>query len=260
LAFDRTLVQIRERTYLDILDLALVVLRRRPLTLGLAAVAGCAPWMALNAWIVEQFPDFPGVLYLFLLALEAPWATAPLTVVLGGLMFGDRPAIPRILRVLTGSLLPMLFFQGFLRGLLLTITMLAWLIPTRMAFLNQVVFLERGRWRAMFTRAGDLCGDRGGEFFLRAIAEFLFGLLFVFCFWWAASAATDLLFSGWSWEEMETPGLHDWRTQLGIWIAISFFAVARFLAYIDQRIRLEGWEVELRLRQVGAALEDGERW
>ena len=32
---------------------------------------------------------------------------------------------------------------------------------------------------------------------------------------------------------------------------VAFFAVARFLAYIDQRIRLEGWEVELRLRAVG---------
>ena len=48
--------------------------------------------------------------------------------------------------------------------------------------------------------------------------------------------------------------------QVGTWIAIAFFGVVRFLTYIDQRIRLEGWEVELRLRAAGAALEDPERW
>jgi hypothetical protein len=42
---------------------------------------------------------------------------------------------------------------------------------------------------------------------------------------------------------------------------VAFFAVVRFLTYIDRRIRLEGWEVELRLRALGAAMmEDAERW
>jgi hypothetical protein len=260
LAFDRTLVQIRERSFLDILDLALVVLRRRPLVLGLAALAGCAPWVAFNAWLLETYPDTPGILFLFLLALEAPWATAPLTIVLGGVMFGERPSVARVGRVLASCLLPMLFFQGFLRAVLLTITVLSWLIPTRMAFLNEVLLLERGRWREVFSRAGDLCGDRGGDLFVRALVQLFFGSLFVLCFWFALMTATDLLFSGWSWEEFEAPGLYEWQTQLGIWIAIAFFGIVRFLAYIDQRIRLEGWEVELHLRQVGAALEDGERW
>jgi hypothetical protein len=48
MANDRTLVQIRERSYLDLLDLALLVVRHRPRTLGLAAAAGIAPFAALN--------------------------------------------------------------------------------------------------------------------------------------------------------------------------------------------------------------------
>ena len=48
MANDRTLVQIRERSYLDLLDLALLVVRQRPRALGLAAAAGIAPFAAVN--------------------------------------------------------------------------------------------------------------------------------------------------------------------------------------------------------------------
>jgi len=41
-----------------------------------------------------------------------------------------------------------------------------------------------------------------------------------------------------------------------VWIAIAFFGVFRFLSYIDRRIRLEGWELELRLKAVGRASEE----
>ncbi len=88
---ERTLVQVRERSFLDLLDLSLVVVRRKPWPIGLAALAGCAPFAALNAWLARD-GDFPAIFYVLLLALEIPWATAPLTVMLGGLMFGDRPS------------------------------------------------------------------------------------------------------------------------------------------------------------------------
>ena len=86
----RTLVQIRERTFLDILDLAMVVVRERPVTIGMAALAGVAPFAALNAWLVSSADMEVGWL-IPLLLMEVPWATAPLTMVLGGIMFGERP-------------------------------------------------------------------------------------------------------------------------------------------------------------------------
>ena len=39
-----TLIQIRERSYLDLLDLALLVVRHRPRTSALAAVIGIVPF------------------------------------------------------------------------------------------------------------------------------------------------------------------------------------------------------------------------
>ena len=61
------------------------------------ALAGIAPFAALNAWLFGSIPDlgatlFPRTLWI----LEAPFATAPLTVVLGGLMFGQRPTAAKV--------------------------------------------------------------------------------------------------------------------------------------------------------------------
>ena len=49
---DQTLVVIRERSYLDLLDLALVVVRRRPLVLAAWLALGAAPWVALDVWLL----------------------------------------------------------------------------------------------------------------------------------------------------------------------------------------------------------------
>ena len=42
---------------------------------------------------------------------------------------------------------------------------------------------------------------------------------------------------------------------LALWLVLGFFAVVRFLGYLDLRIRREGWEVELMMRAEGARLE-----
>ena len=39
-----------------------------------------------------------------------------------------------------------------------------------------------------------------------------------------------------------------------IWLSLGYFAVVRFLSYLDLRIRTEGWEVELIMRAEGARL------
>src|SRR5271166_5774768 len=96
MANDRTLVQIRERSYLDLLDLALLVVRLRPRTLGLAAAAGIAPFAALNYWVLSN-PETPLAIWPALLFLESPWATVPLTLVLGGVMFDQPPRAGTIL-------------------------------------------------------------------------------------------------------------------------------------------------------------------
>jgi hypothetical protein len=256
----RTLVQIRERSYLEVLDLALVVIRHRPVTIGLAALAGAAPFVALNDWLMSD-PDFPFGAFLLLLALEAPWATAPLTIVLGGLMFGERPPVGRVLKTLWRALPSMVLFQGLVRAVLLGTIFLFPLVPSRLSFLNEVILLERGRWWSAIRRSASLSGLRGGELFGQWLAQLFFGTIFVLCFWEGTGVALSALTTDkMTWETPSWADALGPRFQLGVWLAVVFFGVARFLNYIDQRIRMEGWEVELHLRAVGNALEEAGRW
>ena len=50
--FDNTRIAIRERSYFDLLDLALLVIRRHALPLLIATAIGAAPMMLLNAWLL----------------------------------------------------------------------------------------------------------------------------------------------------------------------------------------------------------------
>jgi hypothetical protein len=259
LAHDQTLVQVRERTFLDVLDLAMEVVRRRPLTLGLAALVGAAPFAALNAMLMAM-PQFPAGALIYLLVMEAPWATAPLTIVLGGLMFGERPSAWRVFRTLARSFFPMLIFQLVVRGVFVVTTILILLVPTQMSFLNEVILLERGRWYSGFRRCSKLTEGRRGEFLGQWLAQVAFGAAFVLAFWAGTGALWSMLFtSDPTWQPVlsELVGV---RFHLALWLAIEFFAVARFFSYIDQRIRLEGWEVRLRVSAAGRVLEDEARW
>jgi hypothetical protein len=260
MAFERTLVRVRERSFLEVLDLALVVVRDRPIVLGLAALAGIAPWAALNAWLTSD-PEFPLPLFVLLVFLEVPWATAPLTLVLGELMFGRRPTAGRVLGRLMRALPVLFVYQFVLRNLLIWTVVFFPLIPSRLVFLSEVILLERDRWWRALRRSAQLCARRGGDLFAQWLAVLFFGAAFVGCFWVGTGAVLRALTtSELTWDQPGWGDFYGLRFQLGLWLAIAFFAVARFLTYIDHRIRKEGWEIELRLGDVGRALEEAQAW
>jgi hypothetical protein len=255
LAIERTLVQIRERQLFDLLDLSLVVVRNKPLTLGLAALLGIAPFAGFNVWLFGYFTEPEPTLPLFIWMLEAPFATAPLTVVLGGLMFGHRPRFLKVLGSVLQATFPLILVHGFLRFVLFF-----W-IPTRLAFANEVILLERGKWSKILGRGADLSSGRAGELMALGVLQLLLTYVFAGLFSQGVSRIGQILMAEHlTWSVQGEPTFAGWRFQLPIWIVVAFFAVARFMAYIDQRIRLEGWEVELRLREVGEAMEEARRW
>jgi hypothetical protein len=252
---ERTLVQIRERSAVDLLDLALVVVRRQPRTLGLAALAGIAPFAAFNAWLFELSPDLPLIVPMAIWMLEAPFATAPLTLVLGGLMFGQRPSAGKVLSSLVRATFPLIVVQGLLR-----VVFFMWL-SSRLAFANEVFLLERGKWWKIFGRGGDLASGRSGELFLLGLFQIILTYLFATLFFIGVSAIGQLMVAEQvTWDVPEGSLYAGWMFQTPVWLATAFFAVVRFLTYIDQRIRLEGWEVELRLRAIGEAMQEARRW
>jgi hypothetical protein len=263
LAYDRTLVRIRERSLLELLDLALVVLRARPVTLVKAALFGIVPFAVFNYAMFGR-PYQPGRDQgpgLLLNLLEAPLATAPLTIALGALMFGQKPTAWKTIKTLVRSLPSLLIYQVILRNILLFTILFSPLLPFRLAFLNEVILLERGRWWKVVRRSSDLCGGRGGELFIMTMLEVVYGFVFVMLFAVGAlSIYRVLVGEDPTWEIPEGAELDGARYQVATWMVICLFSIARFLVYIDQRIRLEGWEVELRLRSVARSLEESDRW
>jgi hypothetical protein len=256
LIYDRILIQVRERSFLDLLDLTLLVIRERPLTLSLTALAGVAPFAALNVWLLSN-PVFPRSLWVLLLLMETPWVTAPLTLVLGDLMFGSRPAFGRYVKRLVVSLPALVFTQVFVRAVLL-VTIVGYAIVTwRFAFLDEVVLLERVRGLRSLARSGILSRGFEGNLFLRWMAQVVLGTTFALCFWMGTeSISSTFLGNELTWYR---PGLSDLSGllfQVAVWIAIAFFGVFRFLSYIDRRTRLEGWELELRLKDAGRGMEE----
>ena len=118
---DRLQIAVRPRGVLECLDLALVVCGRRPLGVAVAAAIGVLPMILLNRAVFTGAPeDDESVLALAVaLALEMPWATAPLTLFLGQAVFSERftaTSWRECLRAFAGAIWPLLLFQGFFRG------------------------------------------------------------------------------------------------------------------------------------------------
>jgi hypothetical protein len=256
---DRPLVQIRVRGMLEQFDLALAVIRRRPLALGATALAGIAPFAALNAALLPLAGPSRLPLWPLLIVLEAQLATAPLTVVLGGLMFGERPGVRRVLADLGRSFVPLVLFAGLLRGLAFVSVLLLPVVADRLLFLDEVILLEGARPGEVWRRAGALGEGLGGQALARMIGQVMLALLLMVAAWWGASKAAEMLLDRMTFS-MPVGPVAELAPQVAAWGAAAFFGVARFLGYIDQRIRQEGWDVELRLRAAGRALEDATRW
>ena len=162
----------------DLLDLGIVVLRNRPVTLGLAALAGIAPFAAVNFWVFRLGDDLPPGAVLLLLGFETPLATAPLTTVLGAIMFGQKVRLGRVVLTLLRSAFSLLVYQCLIRTVLLVSFLLAPIVPMHLSFLSEVILLERGRWWRVIRRSSDLGTDRRGELALLALMELGYGMAF----------------------------------------------------------------------------------
>jgi hypothetical protein len=254
--YDRTLVQIRERSFLDLLDLTLLVVRERPLTLGLTALAGIAPFAALNASLLSD-PQFPRPFWLVLLALETPWATAPLVLVMGDLMFDARLRLGRMAKTLLVSLPALVVSQILLRWLSLILIVTYPVMPAQYSFLDEIILLERVNLLRVFRRSRTISQGLEGELFARWLGQLFLGTTFAVCVSMSARTVIGALVgSTLTWYEPGFSDMNGLLFQTAVWVAIAFFGVYRFLAYIDRRIRLEGWELELRLKDVGRSLQE----
>ena len=268
--FDQQRIAVRERTIVEIFDLALAVVRERGFALLKAFVAGALPFMLFNGLLLHGLIDTNrydsedgeaqiGYLYLMLLIVvfETPLATAPLTIYLGQTMFQDRPTGRQVAADFWRALPQLLWYQFFLRGLWCFMQFTA-IVPYWWApYLNEIILLEKNPLRARShrgvstsIRSNLLHGASRGMLFGRWLVSVLCGTVMVFALFFAIWSILSKLAGHWLSDEVAYLVL--WPVAL--WSVLGFFAVVRFLAYLDLRIRHEGWEVELLMRAEAARL------
>ncbi len=279
---DKTNIVIRQRSYLDIMDLALRVIRAHAGPLLVALLAGILPLALLNAWLLADlaeadpemgFPVRYMLLMLVLITWEMPLAAAPATVYLGESLFDGQPSWRTILANLRRALPQLLVYQVLLRGLLLPVVLFG---PAEICVLgvlglflhwpylfiwrpyaNEVILLERNPMRPSRSAATTsvrrirmLHAAQGGDLLARWMGAVSVGTILFASLWGSIWFLRTMLLGqlGWS-EEMFT---HYY--QAALWIVVAFFTVVRFLSYLDLRIHREGWEVELAMRAEQARL------
>lgn len=267
--FDRMRIAVRERSYLELLDLALVVIRAHAGAWVALSLLGVLPFAAFNYWLlalteladleydIESFPGGYVFWYLVLAAWQMPLASSLTTLYLGQVMFQDLPDWRRLRRDLLGSLFQLIFVQVICRAIMLLFMFTIFVLYVVAPFMNEVILLERNPIRAgksqrisTLKRCTRLHEFSLGELFGRWLAALAFGTCWVVALWdtlrWCRQIFTDqLTLDQYSFTILFPAAL---------WFVICYFNVVRFLSYLDLRIRTEGWEVELLLRAEAAKL------
>lgn len=263
---DKTRIAIRERGFLDILDLALQVIRGHAGPLLVTSALGVLPFALWNYWLLRDLAaqevgagELPAM-YLFVLAfwivLEMPWAGSLSTLYLGQALFVPRPDRWKIARDWFGSLPQMFLFQGVLRAICVPLVLPWFLLFTIWPYLSEIILLERNPLRrrqwgpTTFARSWSLHSRNNGELFARWLGSLVVGPMLVGSLWISFYVLRGMLMNYW---ELDA-ALYTVHLQIALWIVLSFFTVVRFLSYLDLRIRNEGWEIELKMRAEAARL------
>jgi hypothetical protein len=267
--FDQTHIAVRERNFLEILDLATQVTRVHLGPLALALFVGSAPFAIVNHLLLAGFIDANEIWqdlnsYVFflmlLVAVEAPLATAPITLYLGAAAFRERVDSRRLWRNWLASLPQLVLLEGLLRASTVLIFGAGVLIPyVRRPYLSEVILLERNPLRSTdssqistWRRSRNLHDGARGDLFSRWLGSVGAAIVLIL----AGVAGTYSLVGNILGRYPEALTVLRWHLPVVVWIVLGFFAVVRFLAYLDLRIRREGWEVELRMRAEAARLAE----
>ncbi|MDZ4783199.1 MAG: hypothetical protein SGJ19_23380 [Planctomycetia bacterium] len=267
--FDRMRIAVRERSYLELLDLAMVVIRGHAGAWLALSLLGILPFAIFNYWLlglteladleydIEAFPAGYVALYLLLVAWEMPLASSLVTLFFGQLMFHDQPDWGRLRSDFFNSLFQLTLIQVFCRAAMILFTVTILVLYVVWPYMNEVILLERNPIFAgkshhisTFKRCTRLHEFSLGELFGRWLASLAFGGCWVVALWatlrWARQIFTDQL-------ELDQYSF----TVLfpaALWFVVAYFNVVRYLSYLDLRIKTEGWEVELLLRAEAAKL------
>ncbi len=288
---DKTHVVIRVRTFSEIGDLAMVMIRRYPSALLIGFVAGALPWMLINAallsWIPIQELDYGWsdeqarsemfrylVWMLLLIILQTPIAGVFTTIYLGQAVFEQRPTWRSVFREgrrqfwrwfwalgIMRLAVPMVIFLAIRFGLpfdpvcdvlVPCVVLLATaLVRGARPFMPEILLLEQCPIRSRSSKV--ITSGRRSKSLHSPLSSELSGRFITISFmacWLFASVLWTLV-----WVRGIATGYWDWGLlvmlvlmPVAAWVIAALCVLIRLLNYLDARIRLEGWEVELAVR------------
>ena len=245
---------IRERSYIDLADLSVRVFSTHFVQLSLALIIGALPFYLLNIWLLRDWISFSSDIYFqeqtdltnyyiyssILMVIESPLVTLWMTLFLGHWTFGGKFSLSKTIEQGYESLPQLFIYSVLLRpGLFLY------------RFLPEVILLEqtplfRNRQTGIstFNRAKALHWGEKGEQFGHMMMNFTFAVPLI-AIATKVSVGMIELFSG---SLLQANDMIPWVFPVITWYVIGFFVVFRYLAYLNLRIRHEGWDVELAMR------------
>ena len=281
--FDQTSIAIRERSNLEIYDLAAIVMVRHIRPIMVLLLLNALPFALLDYYLVGWVTDvsfsygFSSLYYTMMLALiasQAQLGTCLITIFMGRVMFMEEHSVRAVLRLFFKRLPYFLFSQGILR-LALFAVLLAWVTPheerpqfggfysglimiaatgilvrSLRPYLPEVIFLEQ----TPLKKKGDLPSLSERSKNLHSLAsysimwQFILMRVTVPLMLFAVHSVFIMLDSMLSIRANSEQSLQPFYLLASGWFVAAFFAVVQFLMYIDVRIRQEGWSVDLKFR------------
>ena len=291
---DKTRIAVRERGGIDTFDLTFHVLRTFAPRLIPALLLGILPFALLNAlllgWMDEQL-DFneegPPFRYLWnytlLVFFQGPAATIFGVAYLGSAVFRDEKTVWRIVcevfsvfpafflcqlflrGTLLATLMPLIYYHGethyFLEGFVYCVlgVYVAFMRALR-PFINEIVVLERNPLRAsaphamtVNRRSGFLHTPSGGDLFAQWLGSILVAVVLTNILFWSLFIVNWVMVGN---NYPLSPFCLHVLYPIAIWTTVAYLGVARFLSYLDLRIRQEGWEVELLIKAEASRLAE----
>lgn len=284
----QTTIAIRERSFAEILDLSLHVTRRYAGKIAFTMAMGVLPLMLANFALTGLFlrdlgRSFPAA-YLWsmsvLIYLQAQLAAVFTTFYIGRAVFNDEPTMSQTIEGVWKGFSRLFVAQGLLRGvlpgmavvglsllvedeellgvvlglLLPVVAIIAGIVRAVRPFVNEMIILEQlplvAKTHGEMTlgaRSQSLHSGASGDLFGRGIVQVVVGLVLAVSFYGAALFGYGLVTNSWTQGALLLCVIYP----LALWSVAAISTVSRFLQYLDIRIRQEGWEVELGLRNEG---------
>ncbi|WP_010584411.1 hypothetical protein [Schlesneria paludicola] len=250
-----TQLEIRPRSILECLDLAFLFCSRHWLGLLLAGAAGMIP-AEFFSWWIDPSDELNLYLSLLIATLLQPWATMFVTLYLGQVIFSPTLSLRRILRDAGRALPAYLAFQLLLKGLCLASVILSPIVFLGMYYLDEIILLEKPRLSRIWKRRTAMNSGIIGRIFSLCLIDTLIAmggaLILALSFRAVTALWEDHLETSWLTDDDEFIWnwllTDDWQGILASNLILIFLTVFRFMTYLDNRIRREGWDVELKLR------------